>query len=55
MNEAWEISPRAYAWEMNAMRDVQLSFVITGYPRHAWPDDPLTARPPEPKPRRWRD
>jgi ATP-dependent helicase HrpB len=22
------------------------------YPRHAWPDDPLTARPPEPKPRR---
>jgi len=25
------------------------------YPRHAWPDDPLTARPPEPKPRRGRD
>ena len=22
------------------------------YPRHAWPDDPLTAKPPEPKPRR---
>lgn len=22
------------------------------YPRHAWPDDPLSAKPPEPKPRR---
>jgi ATP-dependent helicase HrpB len=28
------------------------SELMRRYPRHAWPVDPLTARPPEPKPRR---